>query len=95
MTRVLFVACNFQGPVGLRGEKGDLGPVGPPGPTGEKGRGKRGKRVKEFEKKKTRIIIIYRHRSTVAELTSNPHEKTTANMHASRLPYTHIIDILV
>lgn len=49
-TCVLFVACNFQGPVGMRGEKGDLGPVGPPGPPGEKGRGKRGKRVKEFKK---------------------------------------------
>jgi len=59
ITHVLFVACNFQGPVGLRGENGDLGPVGPPGPPGEKGRGKRGKRVKELKKKQTRFIHLY------------------------------------
>lgn len=55
----LFVACDFQGPVGMHGEKGDLGPVGPPGPPGEKGRGKRGKRVKEFKKKKYRTRFIH------------------------------------
>lgn len=56
----VFVAYDFQGPIGLSGEKGDLGPVGPPGPPGEKGRGKRGKRVKEFLRTKTNDTVYFK-----------------------------------
>jgi len=91
----MFVACNFQGPVGLRGEKGDLGPVGPPGPPGEKGRGKRGKRVKEFKKKTDMIytfilydIDLHSIARTYIGPVSFTHITAAADMHA---PMTHIM----